>query len=163
MLHRTGCWCPGWKTGSTVAYDLPLPARAGDPVQDVETDRCYLLLGQGIQLTQPQRYAGGSIEGWWYVDLVAVDQCDRGYVVHDRYVDFLVPPTGERYDVLDLDDLGEALTSSAMSPVECSTTLRQAQAFLDRYLKDPVLHGAGEREFPPEPVQQLQCLGPFSA
>src|SRR3954447_24087371 len=95
VFHRTGQWCPGRRLGDVVAYDARLLAAyqvAGRPT----IDRSYLLLDQGIQLTRPGALVE-PVEGWWYVDVVEIDETEDGFVVRDLYVDFLVPPGAHRY------------------------------------------------------------------
>lgn len=162
VLHRTGQWCPGWRIGTAVAYDMTISPEYRVPGQTDAADRSYLLLGQGIQLTRPGAFVGGPVEGWWYIDLVAVEQTDRGLVVRDMYVDFLVPPDAHRYEVLDLDELADALAAGHVTPGECATTLRQAQRFLDDHLLSP---GLGEnldsRVFPPMSIASLKDMPAF--
>lgn len=156
VLHRTGQWCPGRRIGSVVAYDLPiLPVHqlVGRPT----VDRCYLLLDEGVQLTQPVLFAG-DLEGWWYVDLVEVDQTEDGLVVRDLYADLLFPPDADRYAVLDLDELGEALVAGHLSAAECGVVLTRTQCFIDRYLPHPEQPHLTRAAFPPPPVDVLQAL-----
>ncbi|MEV0284738.1 MULTISPECIES: hypothetical protein [unclassified Kribbella] len=160
VLHRTGQWCPGRRVGDVVAYDariLPQYQVRGRPT----IDRSYLLLDEGIQLTKPAVFEG-PVEGWWYVDLVEVELVDGGYAVHDRYVDFLVPPGADRYHVLDLDELADALSAGHITAAECATVLSRTQRFVDRHLRAtekgsvaPPLH------FPPAGVAALEPLPCF--
>jgi hypothetical protein len=160
VLHRTGQWCPGRRIGEVVAYDvriLPEYQVLGRPT----IDRSYLLLDQGVQLTRPVVFEG-SVEGWWYVDLVEVELTEAGLVVHDLYVDFLIPPGADRYHVLDLDELGNALSQGQITATQCATVLSRTQRFVDRHLRatekgsvDP-LH-----QFPPESIAVLEPLPCF--
>lgn len=149
VLHRTGQWCPGvLTTDAVIAYDMQiLPAWQvpGRPT----TDRAYVLSDEGVQLTRPVGFVD-QLEGGWYVDLVElVDHGDRRLEVRDLYVDFVVPPTGRRYEVLDLDELGDALADGSLTPAEVVTVLRNAQRFVDRHLRD--LDSAQPTEFPDFP------------
>ncbi|HEX3814286.1 MAG TPA: hypothetical protein VHX59_15740 [Mycobacteriales bacterium] len=140
-----------------VAYDvriLPDYQVPGRPT----IDRSYLLLDQGIQLTQPVVFED-PVEGWWYVDLVEVEHTGAGFVVHDLFVDFLVPPGAGRYHVLDLDELGDALSQGQLTVAQCATVLSGTQRFIDRHLRaaeegsvDPPL------QFPPHSIAALQRL-----
>ncbi|WP_392542253.1 hypothetical protein [Oryzobacter telluris] len=160
VLHRTGQWCPGRRLDDVVAYDvriLPEYQVAGRPT----VDRSYLLLDQGIQLTRPVAF-DGPVEGWWYVDVVEIEHAASGLVVHDLYVDFLVPPGAERYHVLDLDELAEALGSGDITPVQGATALRRTQRFVDRHLRS-IAEGsvAPPSEFPPAGIAALEPLPAF--
>jgi hypothetical protein len=102
VLHRTGQWCPGVRAeNNVVAYDVPIlpPYQApGRPT----TDRCFVLSDEGVQLTKPNTFTG-SFEGGWYIDLIEVEQPEpKRLVIHDLYVDILIPPQAVRYDLLDL-------------------------------------------------------------
>ena len=160
VLHRTGQWCPGRRTGEVAAYDvriLPEYQVAGRPT----IDRSYLLLDQGIQLTRPVAFEG-PVEGWWYVDLVDVETTDAGLVVHDLYVDFIVPPGADRYHTLDLDELGDALSQGQISPEQCSDVLHNTQRFIDRHLRAPEKGSVGPpRQFPPQGIAALEQLPSF--
>lgn len=160
VFHRTGQWCPGRRLGDVVAYDariLPeyqVPGRAA-------VDRSYLLLNDGIQLTRPVVFTG-RVDGWWYVDLVEIESTDDGYVVHDLYVDFLVPPGGERYHVLDLDELGDALTQGKISAAQCADVLTRTQRFTERYLRGEEEGSvAPPAQFPPAVIAPLESLPCF--
>ena len=145
-----------------MAYDMMILPEYRAPAQTEAVDRCYLLLDQGIQLTRPGAFAGGSVEGWWYVDLVTVEQTDDGLVVRDMYIDFLVPPGAERYEVLDLDELADALVAGHLTPAECAATLTQAQRFIDDHLLSPRLgENRDARVFPPTSIAPLAAMPPF--
>jgi uncharacterized protein DUF402 len=160
VLHRTGQWCAGRRAGEVVAYDvhiLPAYQVPGHPT----VDRYYVLLDEGIQLTRTQTF-DGPVKGWWYVDVVEVEHTDQGLIVHDLYVDFLVPPGAERYHVLDLDELGDALTQGKITAVQCATALTRTQRFIERHLRgsEPGSVAPPER-FPPRSIAPLESLPCF--
>ena len=160
VLHRTGQWCPGRRLGEVVAYDVHLLPEYQVPGRPA-IDRSFLLVDQGIQLTRPAVFEG-PVEGWWYVDVVEIEHTAAGLVVHDLYVDFLVPPGADRYHVLDLDELADALDQGQITPAQCATALRRTQRFIDRHLR-----GAEEgsvdppTQFPPDGVVLLESLPCF--
>ena len=143
-----------------VAYDvriLPEYQVAGRPT----VDRSYLLLGEGVQLTKPAVFEG-AVEGWWYVDLVEIERTDTGLVVHDLYVDFLIPPAVDRYQILDLDELAEALQDGKLTAAQCADVLTTTQRFVDRYLRRPEEGPNGPSAvFPPPEVVALEQLPAF--
>jgi hypothetical protein len=121
-------------------------------------DRSYLLLDQGIQLTRPVVFEG-PVEGWWYVDLVEVELTEAGLVVHDLYVDFLIPPGADRYHVLDLDELGDAVSRGQITATQCATVLSRTQRFIDRYLRATEKGSVDPpHQFPPESIAVLEPL-----
>lgn len=160
VFHRSGQWCPGRRVDDVVAYDvriLPKYQVAGRPT----VDRCYLLLDEGIQLTKPAVFEG-PVEGWWYVDLVDISHTDEGLIVHDMYVDFLIPPTLDRYQVLDLDEFADALQAGKLTPTQSATVLSQTQTFINHYLRGPEEGPNGPtRQFPPPAVTALEQLPTF--
>jgi hypothetical protein len=160
VLHRTGQWCPGRRIGEVVAYDvriLPEYQVLGRPI----IDRSYLLLDQGVQLTRPVVFEG-LVEGWWYVDLVEVELTEAGLVVHDLYVDFLIPPGADRYHVLDLDELGDALSQGQITATQCATVLSRTQRFIDRHLRATEKGSVDPpHQFPPESIAVLEPLPCF--
>ncbi|WP_154792133.1 DUF402 domain-containing protein [Occultella kanbiaonis] len=96
-------------------------------------DRSVVIVEEGVQLTQPVTFTG-ALEGAWYVDLVTV--VDRGAEceIHDCFVDLLVFPDERRYEVLDLDELGDALASGSIDGASAVSVLRNAQRFVERRL-----------------------------
>ncbi|MER7246095.1 DUF402 domain-containing protein [Kribbella sp. NPDC000426] len=160
VYHRSGQWCSGRRLDDVVAYDvkiLPQYQVAGRPT----VDRSYLLLNEGVQLTRPAVFEG-PVEGWWYVDLVEIEHTDTGLLVHDLYVDLLIPPAANRYQVLDLDEFADALRAGQITPTQCATVLHQTQQFINRYLRreeeGPIGPGA---PFPPSRVTELEALPPL--
>jgi Protein of unknown function (DUF402) len=136
---------------------LPEYQVAGRPT----VDRCYLLLDQGVQLTRPVVFEG-PVEGWWYVDLVEVEHIEPGLVVRDLYVDLLVPPCAERYHVLDLDELADALTGGQITATECATVLGRTQRFIERHLRSAEGGSVDPpHQFPPADIAELETLPCF--
>lgn len=85
-------------------------------------------------------------------------------MVRDLDVDFLVTLDADRFDVLDLDELADALDAGDITAAQCASTLRNAQRFIDRHLRDPVLEPVDERlGFPPPALEQLASLPPFAS
>jgi hypothetical protein len=124
-------------------------------------DRSYLLLDQGIQLTRPVVFEG-PVEGWWYVDLVEIERIEAGLVVHDLYVDLLIPPRAERYHVLDLDELADALSSGQITAAECATVLSRTQRFIERHLRGTEKGSVDPpQQFPPADIAELKLLPCF--
>jgi hypothetical protein len=160
VLHRTGQWCPGRRIGEVVAYDVRILPEYQVPGRPT-IDRSYLLLDQGIQLTQPVVFEG-PVEGWWYVDVVEIEHTDAGLVVHDLFVDFLVPPGADRYHVLDLDELGDALSRGQLTVAQCASVLSGTQRFIDRHLR-AAEEGSVDppHQFPPQSIAALQRFPRF--
>ncbi|MET9318404.1 DUF402 domain-containing protein [Kribbella sp. NPDC003505] len=160
VLHRSGQWCPARQLGEVVAYDVRILPRYQVPGRPA-VDRSYLLLGEGVQLTKPAVFEG-PVEGWWYVDLVEIERADDGLIVHDLYVDFLIPPALDRYQILDLDELGEAVQDGKLTTAQCAGVLTATQRFVDRYLRRPEEGPNGpSAAFPPPDVTALEQLPSF--
>lgn len=145
-----------------VAYDmtiLPEWRVAGRP----NRDRAYLLLEEGVQLAQPVSWVG-ALEGGWYIDLVAIEETgpDR-LVVRDLYVDLIILPTTRRYEVLDLDELADAVTTGVVDLTTATTVLRNTQSFIDTHLGNfDVEAPTTWPDFPPATIEGLATLPPFS-
>ncbi|MGZ0149302.1 hypothetical protein ACXJJ3_19695 [Kribbella sp. WER1] len=85
-----------------------------------------------------------------------------GLVVHDLYVDFLIPPGVERYQVLDLDELAGALEGGEITPAQCARVLADTQRFVDKYLRRAEEGPNGPSSaFPPAEVVELEGLPSF--
>jgi hypothetical protein len=160
VFHRSGQWCAGWRIGDVVGYDVQILPKYQVPGRPT-VDRSYLLLDEGVQLTKPAVFEG-AIEGWWYVDLVEIERTDAGLVVHDLYVDFLIPTAVDRYQILDLDELADALQAGRLTTAQCAGVLTATQRFVDRYLRRPEEGPNGpSAEFPPPEVTALEQLPSF--
>lgn len=162
--HRTGQWCSGVRTGDDiVAYDveiLPPWLVPGRPT----TDRCFVIADEGVQIRKPVTFVD-ALEGAWYVDLVEVEETGpKRLTVRDLYMDIVVLPAGRRYEVLDLDELADALQDGAIDAATTVRVLRDTQRFIDRRLRnldqDPP---SSWPDFPPAAVLELADLPPFDA
>ncbi|MFI7689978.1 DUF402 domain-containing protein [Nonomuraea sp. NPDC049655] len=160
--HRTGQWCSGVRTGDNiVAYDVEIlpPWRVpGRPT----TDRCFVIADEGVQIRRPVTFVD-ALEGGWYIDLVEVEEASpKRLRVRDLYVDIVVPPAGHRYEVLDLDELADALRDGVIDAATTVGVLRNTQRFIDRHLRnlnqDPPNSWP---DFPPAAVLDLADLPPF--
>lgn len=160
--HRSGQWCPGVRNDSNVvAFDMRILDHLQVPGRPV-IERCFLLLDEGVQITQPVLFKD-ALEGGWYVDLVHVEtpSADR-IIVHDLYLDLLIPPRTQHYEVLDLDELADAIDDGAIDLTTATTVLRNAQRFVDRHLRN--LDDTPQRrwpDFPPRAIFELAQLPPF--
>ncbi|GAB3810200.1 DUF402 domain-containing protein [Kribbella italica] len=163
VLHRTGQWCPGVRTtNNAIAYDVPILPQYQAPGRPT-TDRCFVLPDEGVQLTKPNTFTG-SYEGGWYIDLIETEEPEpQRFVIHDLYVDLLIPPRAVRYDVLDLDEFAEALQIGAIDIATAVKVLRDTQLFIDRHLRTPnEAHPTAWPDFPPAallPLLELPAFG----
>lgn len=126
---------PGIRAGRVAAYEFAIPAeyhvRGDNRVQ-----RSFLLLDEHVQLQEPLTFSA-EFEGWWYVDLVEVDEGASGITVADHWLDVVVPPAGQPYQLRDLDEFGEALLAGQVTPEQAAAGLGRFQAFIDTYLHGP--------------------------
>ena len=163
VLHRTGQWCPGVRTANNViAYDVPILPQYQAPGRPT-TDRCFVLPAEGVQITQPNTFTG-PCEGGWYIDLVDAEEPDpKRFVIHDLYVDLLIAPEAVRYDLLDLDELGDALEAGSIDTGTAIKVLRNTQQFIERHLRRPDQAApAAWPDFPPAVLLPLIDLPPFA-
>ncbi|MGC4939404.1 DUF402 domain-containing protein [Kribbella sp. DT2] len=162
VLHRTNQWCPGVRTpGNVIAYDVPILPQWQAPGRPT-TDRCFVLPDEGVQLTKPNTFTG-TYEGGWYIDLIDLEeQHPNRLIVHDLYVDLLISPQAIRYDLLDLDELGDALQAGAIDTLTAVKVLRNTQAFIDRHLRNPNQSAPTHwPDFPPAALLPVLDLPPF--
>ncbi|MFJ9377316.1 DUF402 domain-containing protein [Streptomyces sp. NPDC101455] len=62
------------------------------------------------------------------MDLVELEEVGpKRPAVHDLYLDIIVPPASRRYEVLDLDELAEALQDGAIDAATTIKVLRSTQ------------------------------------
>ncbi|MFF0866304.1 hypothetical protein ACFYUV_31430 [Nonomuraea sp. NPDC003560] len=87
---------------------------------------------------------------------------DRWLTVRDLYVDIVVPPAGPRYEVLDLDELADALRDGVIDAATTVRVLRDTQRFIDRHLRNLNQEPPNSwPDFPPAAVLDLTGLPPF--
>ncbi len=162
VLHRTGQWCPGVRTaGGVVAYDVPILPPWQVPGRPT-TDRCFVIAAEGVQITRPNTFTG-ALEGGWYIDLIELEAVEPNrLVVHDLYADIVIPPTGRRYEVLDLDELADALEGGTIDAATAVRVLRDTQRFIDAHLRNLDHDGLDSwPDFPPAAMAELVELPPF--
>jgi hypothetical protein len=163
---------PGVRTGRVAAYEFGLPP-AFEPWSGRElVERTYVLLDEGVSFAQVcwvrwtkqdgsvvDRSAEGSSS--WYVDLVTIEERPDALVVRDFYVDVIVPVDGRHYRMLDLDELGDALSDGEVTAQEASDALRRWQRFLDTYLHEDRHPTSSWTDFPPASIRELMSLPQF--
>ncbi|GLZ77966.1 hypothetical protein Afil01_27730 [Actinorhabdospora filicis] len=153
---------PGIRIGRVAAYEFDIPEGKYIRPGAGRRQRVFLLLDESAQLHQPVVFRPERA-GWWYVDLV--DIREEGDTVHvaDRYVDFIVGPPGVPYRILDLHELGEALATGRLTPLQAGQVLAATQSFADRHLQGRDHHGPAWPDFPPaalEPLRNISIPGP---
>lgn len=153
--------CPGVRVGRVAAYEFDIPAGMYVRPGAGRRQRVFLLLDESVQLNQPVVFKPDRA-GWWYIDLVEIREQGNTIHVVDHYVDFIVGPPGFPYRVLDLDELGEALTTGALTERQVAHVLAASQAFVDRRLQGQNHHGPDWPDFPPAalaPVREIEIAG----
>lgn len=140
--------CPGIRAGRVAAYEFDIPEDMYVRPNAGRRQRVFLLLDESAQLDQPVVFKPHRA-GWWYIDLVEIHEQGDTIHVADHYADLIVGPPGLPYRVLDLDELGEALTSGALTVAQVAHVLAATQAFVDRHLQGKDHTGPGWPDFPP--------------
>ncbi len=148
---------PGVRLGRIACYDFPL--RDGDYVRpgELRRDRSFLLLDHGIQLSRPPGFPEEQA-GWWYIDLVEIEERGSDLTVTDHYLDVIVGPPGHYYRILDMEEFGDAIDEGKLTSSQAVTGLRNFQWFLDTHLNrrhDLTLEWP---DFPPAAIRPLQQL-----
>ena len=157
-MLRGGLPCPGVRAGRVAAYEFDIPDGMYVRPGAGRRQRAFLLLDESAQLDQPVVFRPNRA-GWWYVDLVEIRERGRTIHVVDHYVDIVVGPPGLPYRVLDLHELGDALTSGALTVAQVAHVLAATQAFVDRHLQGENHHGPDWPDFPPAalaPVREVE-------
>lgn len=127
--------------------------------------RLYLLVDKGVVLQQPDPWRGTFRDGWWYVDICEVtDHGDRVEAM-DMWADVVVREDPARYWLLDLDELGDAITAGELDPTTAADVLRRTDAFLRTHLHsgaspDRTRHADRFIDFPPGAIEGLRAPPP---
>lgn len=164
VFHRTGQWCPGVRADNgVIAYDMAILPRWQVPGHPT-TDRAFVLPAEGVQVRRPNNFSG-TLDGGWYIDLIALEEAEPGrLIVHDLHADIVVPPSGRRYEVLDLDELADALERGSIATATAIRVLRDARAFIDGHMRIlPPDESADWPDFPPKAIAELTGLPRFTA
>ncbi len=66
----------------------------------------------------------------WYIDLDGIEMSDEHWTVTDRYLDVIVRE-GVAYEVLDADELAEAIEANAVALPDALATLRSLDVLCD--------------------------------
>jgi hypothetical protein len=149
--------CPGVRVGRVAAYEFDIPEGHYVRPGAGRRQRSFLLLDESAQLNQPVVFRPHHA-GWWYVDLVDIREDGATIHVVDHYVDFVVGPAGLPYRVLDLHELGEALTTGALTTDQVAHVLAATQAFADRHLQGRDHEGPDWPDFPPAALAPVRDL-----
>lgn len=91
--------------------------------------RSWLLPGLGLRVTDFTWQTGHERPQDWYLDVVDVTRDGSTWRTEDHYVD-LVVLTGERTDVLDLDELVLAVAGGQLAPETAERALVTSHATL---------------------------------
>ncbi|WP_125638688.1 DUF402 domain-containing protein [Nonomuraea sp. WAC 01424] len=153
--------CPGVRIGRVAAYEFDIPEGMYVRPDAGRRQRAFLLLDESVQLNQPVVFKPEHA-GWWYIDLVEIRESGDTVRVTDHYVDFIVGPPGLPYRVLDLHELGEALTSGKLTTSQVAHILAATQAFADKHLQGKGHRGQLWPDFPPAalaPVREIEIPG----
>lgn len=141
VVRREGFRCPGVRVGNAAVYDFEVSPEYEVRAGAARRQRCYLMFDKGLQLTQPVTFPD-SMAGWWYVDLIRCAWSGSEVTVVDMFVDVIVGPPDQPYQVLDLDELAAACTSGQLSTSDVCSVLTASQSFLDLHLN----RGGGQAE-----------------
>ena len=143
VTSRLGTF-PGVRLGRVARYEFE-----GTPL--------FLLLDDHVQLHQPPGFTG-VYAGWWYVDLVELTEDETTITVVDHWVDVVVPPWGDPFQVRDLDELGEAIAAGAITAEQAAIGLTRVQRFLDTHLRGELRAELQDdwADFPPKAIEPLR-------
>jgi predicted acetyltransferase len=134
---------PTEDSGTCQSSESPTADYESNP--DNKTQRCFVLLNEGIQL----RHEPWGWKNRWYADAIAVTHRTSDEIhLEDREIDIIIEGEGPTYRVIDLEEFGKAVAEGTIAPEAAQETLEQTQAFLDRYV-----HGGGD--FPPMKIRPL--------
>lgn len=150
---------PGIRRGNVAAYEFEVAPRwftlGGQPPKQPVRQRAFVLIDERIQLNQPVVFPD-SHRGWWYVDLVSLDDHGNELLVTDDYLDVIVGPPNRPYRVLDMDEYGAALASGSVTTAGVIAGLAVFQRFLDTHLNAGWTLSERWPDFPPAAIDALR-------
>ncbi|MGD9933752.1 MAG: DUF402 domain-containing protein [Dehalococcoidia bacterium] len=109
----------------------------GGPTPEFSYQERWLFPEQGWMAIRWTRTPESSPLGYdWYIDVDRIVTVPGGWEVHDRYLDVIVKES-HSYEVLDADELADAVATGALGVYEALDTLRS----LDRLCRTLRDHG----------------------
>lgn len=148
---------PAIRVGDVLAYEFDVAPKwffEGTPPSAPVRQRSFVLIEDQIQLCQPVVNRRAH-DGWWYVELVRVDDRGDHVLVADDFIDVMVGPPDHPYRILDLDEFADAVAADLVTPERLIEGLGLFQRFLDRHLnrRDDAV-----REWPDFPPRAMAAL-----
>ncbi|MEZ4619760.1 MAG: hypothetical protein R2867_30240 [Caldilineaceae bacterium] len=122
-----------WWTDGTVIVEKPVPG-----IHYGDETRIYYLIEQGLTLVE-QIHLPAPREYWyWYIHLADIfyDEARRCWISKDLFCDIMLDRSGDRYHVMDLADLGQALAIGLVTPAETTVILQRVDALLTTITQD---------------------------
>lgn len=111
-----------------LAGDAMYFARHGAADPRIAYQERWVLPAQGWVVIRWTLHEGAEPTGFdWYVDIDRVDTGEGQWTVTDRYLD-LIAREHNGYEVLDADELAEAVESAAITVAEAVATLRALES-----------------------------------
>ena len=150
---------PGIRRGNAAAYEFDVAPRwfahHVPPPEHPVRQRAFLLIDERIQLNQPVVFPE-SHRGWWYADLVRLDDQGNELVINDDYLDVIIGPPNRPFRVLDMDENAAALATGAITMADVIAGLTAFQHFLDTHLHSGWTLSDRWPDFPPAAINGLR-------
>ena len=122
-----------WWTDGTVIVGKPISS-----IHYSEDTRIYYLIERGLTIIE-QIHLPAPRECWyWYIHLADIfyDEARRFWISKDLFCDIVLDRSGDRYHVMDLADLGQALAIGLVTPAETTVILQRVDALLTTITQD---------------------------
>ncbi|MEZ4860000.1 MAG: hypothetical protein R3C14_01775 [Caldilineaceae bacterium] len=135
-----------WRgAGNVIVERPPLSSHYG-----LET-RIYYLVERGLTVIEGIQLPPPREQWYWYLHVADIfyDQQRLCWVSQDLFCDIVLDPAGQRYHLMDLGDLGEALTIGLIDQPWAVNILKRT---------DQTLQAINEEGFPFPEIEQARLL-----
>jgi hypothetical protein len=144
--HQTPATEWRWWTDGEVIVEKPATS-----IHYGEDTRIYYLIERGLTIVEQINLSPPRDRWYWYIHLADIfyDEQRQCWISKDLFCDIVLDPTGQVYHLMDLADLGYALTTGLISPAETTAILRRT---------DAVVSEISQGNFPFPEIEQARTL-----
>ena len=116
-----------WWRDSDVIVEKPTPS-----IHYREDTRIYYLIERGLTVIEAIHLPPPREQWYWYIHLADIfyDEQRQCWINKDLFCDIVLDPTGERYHLMDLADLGDALAIRLITSEETTSILHRSDAIV---------------------------------
>lgn len=135
-----------WWTDGTLIVERPVPS-----IHYGDETRIYYLIERGMTIVEQIHLPPPRDHWYWYIHLTDIfyDETRCCWISKDLFCDIVLDRSGNQYHLMDLSDLGQALTIGLITPAATTTILQRVDRLITAITQD---------EFPFPEIARAQAL-----